>query len=337
MTRVEVALAFQSDKQPGDYGRLASLAESLGFDVLSVFGDLMYQPPIFALLEMARATQRVRLGAACWNPYLMHPYEIAGQVAALDLASSGRAYLGLARGSWLGDVGVGQPRPLAHLRDAAGLIRTLLSGSRDGYQGEVFQLAAGPRLRYTPYRPDVPLLIGTWGPQTAALAGRIAQEIKIGGTANPAVVEVMRHRVAGDPSKNGRTAADTGIVVGAVTVVDEDGALARARARSEVAMYLAVVAGLDPTIDVPDDLLAQVKEHLAQGDSARAGALIPDDLLDLFCFCGTPEQVAVQAQRLIDAGVSRIEFGTPHGLSADRGVELLGTRVLPRLHRERTR
>ncbi|GAB3989856.1 LLM class F420-dependent oxidoreductase [Actinoallomurus acanthiterrae] len=337
MTRVEIGLGLQSDKRPGDYVRLAALAESLGFDVLSVFGDLMFQPPIFPLLEMARATRRLRLGAACWNPYSMHPYEIAGQVAALDMASSGRAYLGLARGTWLGDIGVGQPRPLAHLRDAAGLIRALLSGARGGYQGEVFRLAPEAHLRYVPFRPEIPLLIGTWGPQTAALAGRIAREVKIGGTANPAMVDVMRRRIGAGPVSEGPPTDQVGIVVGAVTVVDEDGARARALARTEVAMYLTVVAELDPTIEVPTDLLARVKERLAQGDRAGAGALIPGDLLDLFAFSGTPEHVAAQAQLLIDAGASRVEFGTPHGLSADHGVELLGKRVLPLLDLEPSR
>ena len=91
-----MSVAFQTDKSAGDYARLAAQAEQLGFDGVSVFHDLGYQPSLFALLEMARATTRVRLGAACLNPFLLHPVEIAGQVAALDLASSGRAYLGLA-------------------------------------------------------------------------------------------------------------------------------------------------------------------------------------------------------------------------------------------------
>lgn len=40
---------------------------------------------------------------------------IAGQLAALDLASHGRAYLGLARGTWFGAVGLAQSRPLTAL------------------------------------------------------------------------------------------------------------------------------------------------------------------------------------------------------------------------------
>ena len=91
--RVQVTLGLQTDKAPGAYAQLARLAEDLGFDGVSVFSDLLYQPPVAALLEMAAATTRVRLGCACWNPYTLHPYEIAGQFAAVDAASGGRAYL----------------------------------------------------------------------------------------------------------------------------------------------------------------------------------------------------------------------------------------------------
>lgn len=292
---MRVGLAFQSDKAPDAYARLARLAESYGVDVLSVFGDLTYQPPLMPLLEMARATSRVQLGAACWNPYSMHPYEIAGQVAALDLVSGGRAYVGLARGSWLDGIGLQQPRPLAHLREAVEVIYRLLGTDDTGFDGEIFQLAKGMRLRYEIERPRPPLLIGTWGERTAAYAAGVADEVKVGGTANPAVIWRMRERLPDH----------VGLVAGAVTVVDEDGEAARARARAEVALYLPVVSRLDPTVKTVDP--------------------------DLFTYAGTPEQVAERAQAVLDAGATRIEFGTPHGLTDERGVELLGAEVIPRL------
>ena len=140
----EIGIAFQTDKPAGRYGVLAAAAEDYGFDVVSVFADLLYQPPLPALHEMARSTSSVRLGPACLNPYTQHPYEIAGAIAALDAASGGRAYLGLARGAWLDAVGLTQRRPLAHLRDAAAIIRVLLSGAASGYRGEVFGRRRGP-------------------------------------------------------------------------------------------------------------------------------------------------------------------------------------------------
>lgn len=336
MSRVEIGLGLQSDKARGRYAELARIAERSGFDVVSVFSDLLFQPPIGALLEMADATSRVRLGAACWNPFTMHPYEIAGQLALLDHASDGRAYLGLAKGTWLGSIGVQQPRPVARLREAAEHIAALLSGTGDGYEGEIFPLAPGVRLRYPVLRPDPPLLIGSWGPQGVALAGRIADELKVGGTANPDLVPVMRERLGVGAAQAGRGADDVRLVFGAVTVVDRDGRAARVAARVEVAMYLDAVAELDPTVEVPADLLAMVRARLAEDDHVGAGALVPDDLLDRFAFAGTPEQVAAQAQALIDAGIDRVEFGTPHGLHHDdEGIELLGTQVVPMLNRDR--
>jgi hypothetical protein len=73
-----IGIAFQTDKRPGEYAHLARIAEAHGVDALSVYADLMYQPPLPALLEMAGATERVVLGPACLNPYTTHPYEIAG-------------------------------------------------------------------------------------------------------------------------------------------------------------------------------------------------------------------------------------------------------------------
>lgn len=327
----EVGLGVQSDKRPEEYASLARAAEGHGFDVVTVYSDLGYQPPIFPLLVMAAATERVRLGPSCLNPFSLAPFEIAGQTAALDLASSGRAFVGLARGAWLGDVGIAQDGPVVALREAAEVVARLLRRDASGFAGSRFSLAPGLVLRYEPERPRVPLLLGTWGPRTGALAGQIADEVKIGGSANPAMVEVMRSFVRAGAVRAGRPASDVRIVLGAVTVVDHDGEAARALARTEVAMYLAVVAGLDPTARVRAGLVSQVRSLVAAGAHEDAGALIPDDVLEKFAFAGTPSDVAAQARALAEAGAGRVEFGTPHGIDPARGVELLGSEVLPRV------
>lgn len=327
----EIGIAFQTDKPVGRYAELAAAAEAHGFDVVSVFADLLYQAPMPALLEMARATSRVRLGVACLNPYTQHPYEIAGWVAALEAAAPGRTYVGLARGAWLAGIGVEQRAALAHLRDAAAIIRALLSGDDSGYDGAAYHLEPGIRLRYPLPGRVPPLLLGGWGPRTIALAGEIADEVKVGGSASPAVVRLAaEHAAAGCRAAN-RSAADVRVVAGAVTVVAEDGSAARRRARTEVAQYLDVVAGLDTTGALPAGLAEHIRAMLAAGDTEAAGAAIPDDVLDRFAFAGTPEHVATLAQDVLDAGAGRVDFGTPHGLSDMAGVEILGTRVLPLL------
>src|SRR5207245_490843 len=112
----EVGLGLQSDKRPEEYAELARRAEAAGFDVVSVFHDLLFQPAIFPLLTIAAATERVRLGPAALNPLTLHPVELAGQAAALDLASDGRAYLGLVAGAWLDRLGLDESRPVERMR-----------------------------------------------------------------------------------------------------------------------------------------------------------------------------------------------------------------------------
>ena len=67
----EIGIGLQGDKPPGAYAALARDAEANGIDVVSVFADLMFQPPLPALLEIAAATSRVRLGRGVLQP--VHP------------------------------------------------------------------------------------------------------------------------------------------------------------------------------------------------------------------------------------------------------------------------
>ena len=319
---LELGLGLQTDKRPGDYGPLAQLAEDAGFDVVTTFNDLWFQPALPALLEIAGATTRVRLGPSCLNPFTVHPIEIAGQIAALDAASTGRAFLGLARGTWLEPLGLDQSDPVTAIREAWEIVSRLLAGNDSGFTGRRFSLPEGQRLRFPVFRGQVPLLVGTWAPRLSAFAGEEARELKVGGSANPDVVPVIRERI-GNP--------DVTIVLGAVTVVDDDGDRARSHARREVAMYLAVVAELDPTVSLDPELVARIRTLVAAGDDEGAGTLISDDVLDRFAFAGSPEQIAAHVEAVFDAGAGRVDFGTPHGVPERRGVELLCADVLPRL------
>ena len=192
MTARELGLGLQTDKRPGDYAPLARVAEDAGFDVVTTFNDLWFQPALPALLEIAAATERVRVGPSCLNAFTVHPVELAGQVAALDLVSHGRAFLGLAAGAWLGDLGLEQHRPVTTIAEAWEVVVRLLAGDRSGFAGEVFQLAPGRGLVYAPERERVPLLVGTWSPRLTAFAAGRADELKLGGSANPALVRLTR-------------------------------------------------------------------------------------------------------------------------------------------------
>lgn len=330
MTRLSIA--FQGDKRLSDYRELAELVESYGFDTITLYEDLMFQPAWQPLHVMAQQTQKARLGPAVVNPYLRHPAVIAGEIALLNEAAQGRAYLGIGKGAFFEVLEMEQARPLTTVRETVTYVKRLLAGDRTPFAGQMFRATENAYLRWQPPYTEVPILIGTWGPKMGALAGELADEVKIGGCWNPDFVPVMRHYVERGALKAGRDPAEVGIVVGAVSVVAEDRQAAEIRARREVAMYLPVVIRLDKTLAVDPEEVAAVESALATGELEKASRMISGATLrKLACF-GTPEEIVEQVEAFRQAGVTRVEFGTPHGLDEIAAIKLLGERVLPHFH-----
>ena len=319
----KISIAFQTNKSIIAYGALAAQAEAYGFDAVTVYNDMLYQPAWLPLLEMARATRRVQLGVASVNPFTCHPINLAGNIALLDEASDGRAYLGFARGAWLDFVGIEPAHPVTALREAMECVRHLLTRSTAPYRGKIFSLAGGDALRWEILRADIPFLLGTWGEKTMRACLPYISEIKLGGTANPALVKRVRAFLDAECRASGRAPENVGLVAGAVSVADRDGDAARALAKREVALYLPVVAALDATLELDPAWRAALDAHAARGDYENAARLISDELLEKFAFAGTPDEIAAHTRALFDAGAARVEFGTPHGFDEAEGMRLL--------------
>lgn len=329
----ELSIAFQTDKRAADYIALAKLVNQYAFDAVTVYCDAPYHPSYGPLLLMAPYIEHARLGAAAISPSRMHPIDIAAQAALLaDVAQAG-TYIGLARGAWLEDHGIQEDKPAVQsIREAAEVVMRLLAGD-SGYDGEVYKLADHVKAPYPLPDERIPLLIGTWGKRLCAVAGEIADEVKVGGSANPDIVPVIQGYIATGEKQAGRSVGTVGAVIGAVSVIDEDREQARAAARRSVAMYLPVIAGLDPTLEIEPDLLTRIQRLVEQDDLDSAAALISDELLERFAFAGNAADIIAHCERLFEAGARRVEFGTPHGLQSAEGIRILGEQVLPALAR----
>ncbi len=334
MTDREISIAFQTNKSAAQYIKIAKLVNQYDFDAVSVYCDAPYHPSYGPLLLMAPHIKRARIGPAAVSPSRIHPIDIASQSALLAQVAPGGTYIGIARGAWLEAHGIKEVLPpLRAIREAVEVVRYLLSGRSDGYSGKVFNIAEHVKAPYPLPEKQIPLLIGTWGKKLCGIAGEIADEVKIGGTANPDVIPVIRGYIAVGEQRAGRTEGSAKIAVGAVTVIDQDRKLARQIARRELALYLPVVARLDPTVQLDPELQSKIGELADQRDFESAGRLISDELLDRFALAGSAEDIIRQSELLFEAGVDRIEFGTPHGLEPENGISLLGEKVLPNLKR----
>lgn len=333
MTR-EISIAFQTDKRASEYIDLAKFINDFAFDAVTVYCDAPFHPSFSPLILMAQHLTKSRIGAAAVSPSRIHPLDIAAETALLaDVAQAG-TYLGIARGAWLESHGITEKKPaLTAIREAIDIVKLLLSGESAGYDGEVFQIAEHVKAPYPLPDEKIPILIGSWGKKLCAIAGELADEVKIGGSANPDVIPVITDYIAVGEAKAERELGSVGIVIGAVCVADNDREAARAEARRQVALYLPIVANLDPTVDIEPEFADRLGVYVNQGNWERASAMISDELLDKFAFSGNANDLIRQGNALFEAGANRIEYGTPHGLKPTEGLSIIGKTVLPELRR----
>ena len=330
----EISIAFQTNKTPNEYIALAQLVNQYDFDAITVYCDAPFHPSYGPLLLMAPHIQRARLGPAAISPARIHPIDIAANTALLAGIAQAGIYVGIARGAWLASHGITESAsPIQQIRETVEIIRYFLEGRSEGYEGRVYQIAEHVKAPYPlPDRP-VPVLIGTWGKILAGLAGELADEVKIGGSANPDIIPVMRGYIDEGERRANRPPESVKIVIGAVSVVDEDREQARQLARREVALYLPVVAKLDPTVELDPELIQRIGYFADRHEFDEAGRQISDDLLDRFALAGNSADMIAHCQRLFNAGANRIEFGTPHGIHSAEGIRLIGEKVIPALRR----
>lgn len=330
MARTELSISFRSEQNESILQATASAAGKYGFDVVSVYEDLGDQSPMYPLMTLAKHIHGARIGpAGIAVPKYKTMEPVVGDITRLNSISNGNAYLGLVPGAWMESLGI-KPATVAHVREAADVSRYLLEKRDDGFKGRNYEVKPGFTVNFSTPQHRIPLLIGAWGEKMAALAGEIADEIKVGGSANPLMVEIIKNRVSRGIEKAGRNSEDVGIVFGAVTVIDNDRETALRIARERAVIYIDVIGEKDVTAmaDFPNEIKA-IKQAMQRGDTQEALRYLPDELTKRFLFAGTPEDIIRQTEDLFAAGASRVEFGAPHGINQIEGIHLLGQRVLP--------
>jgi len=173
----------------------ARRADELGFDSIWLFDHMHTQPeprdiPSFeaftALAALGSLTQRVRLGQLVTCAGFRNPALLAKMISTLDVASGGRAELGIGAGwkqeEWLA-YGWGFPSLRVrqrHLEDSLEIITRMLHGTgRATWSGETASVAGAinePR----PVQSHLPIMVGGNGRRvTWRIAARLADELNL--------------------------------------------------------------------------------------------------------------------------------------------------------------
>jgi len=279
------------------------------------------------------------------------PTYVAQLAATLDELSGGRTevVLGIGNLAMLEQYGIGWrgTRPIARLREAHKVIRTLLDDGSIDFQGDFFQYA-GVTTAARPVQEHVPLKVGAMGgPRSMELAGEIADGLH---TACAYSREALRYAVGHfqvGAARAGRDAERLDIGDSLLGAIAPDADVARRAGRIMASFYVPSMPpallerhGIDP------EEVAPANEAFAAGEVERALDLTPDAVADRIMVAGTPDDwLDWLTDAYAPAGLNHalVTFADPFTLKAWAGVEvpglpdlaqqvrLFGESVLPRL------
>jgi 5,10-methylenetetrahydromethanopterin reductase len=317
-----------------EYPRLARAAESYGFDEVHVVDDLMFRPAWPLLALMGQQTERIKLGPALIAPRIVHPAYHAANLAVLDELTGGRATCALGRGAFFEMLGLGAPaKPLSMIRESVHLMRRLLAGDRTPLDGAVFSATSDLAFRFQPVRPEIPIVIGTFGPQTAKLAGEIADGLLTSCLANGDHYATLWNSMAAGASAAGRDPKSLQAIVSPICALSKDGAAARACVRPLLAEGLQWFQPMTAAAGIDDATIEAARKAAQAGDMRRAAELVPEKALDFFTVCGTPRDVIPRLEGLVAAGANHLAFTVMPMLDVDETIRLIAREVMPHFGR----
>ena len=303
---------------PLDYdqaGARVRTAEEAGVDTVWV-AEAWGRDCFTILTILARETRRIKLGTGIVNTYSRTPAALAQHFATLDEVSGGRMIIGLGTSGhrviehWHG---VPFQPSLTRLREYVEIIRLILAGEPLKYQGRVFRLERGFRLRFPPVRSSMPIFIAALTPKSVEQTARIADgwmPVMIPLQQLGTEITAFRHMVqaAGrDPQS---------VVVrspGSVTVT-QDVDKARQESKAHVAFYITNMGDFyrQQLIRLGyEDAVRTVRQAWDTGGRAAGTAAVPDALVDSLHTAGPLEvcleRLAAQQEAGIDMHTVHVE------------------------------
>ncbi len=310
MARLSIGFNWQGALDYDDACAYARLADAAGVD--TVWVPEAWGRDCFTILALfARETERIQLGTGIVNIYSRTPAALAQHFTTLDEVSHGRMIIGLGTSGhrviehWHG---VPFQPSLTRLREYVDIIRLILSGEPLKYEGKVFNLQRGFRLRFSPVRNHIPIYIASLTPksvaQTAAIAdGWMPVMIPLPQLGQEITTFRQMAREAGrDPHSL------TVRSPGAVTVTQNVDNV-RLDNKAHVAFYVTNMGDFyreQLTRLGYEEAVRTIRQAWDEGGRAVGTEAVPDALVDSLYFAGPVEACVERIAALEEAGVDMV-------------------------------
>src|SRR3954464_1034633 len=246
------------------------IGDRLGFDAVYLADEIYHQDAWQLLAAAAARTERIRL-VVTTHVVLKEPSYMAQQLLTLDALSGGRAEALYSVGN-IGmlkqhGVDIANLKIIGRLREAHGLLRSMLDTGKADLDGRFFQydgVFTSARAR----QDRIPLTMGgIRGPKTFELAGELADGLMTGLAYSEDALVYARDHFRLGAERAGRDWRTLDLGAGLIGTISEDGEAAREVARIVAAFYIPAMA--DEAAErhgIDREHLVPIREAFARGD-----------------------------------------------------------------------
>jgi 5,10-methylenetetrahydromethanopterin reductase len=307
-------------------------ADELGFYACYSADEIYHKDAWLILAAAASRTERVRLGPCVAPIYMRDPTYIAQLAATLDELSGGRAEVvyGIGNIAMLEQYGVEWQgtRPIARLREAHHVMRTVLDEGSIDFAGDFYEYS-GVSTMARPVQEHLPLKIGAMGgPKSMELAGEIADGLHTACAYSPESLEYVVDCFATGVERGGRSGENLDLGDSLLGAIAPDGEAAKRAGRVLAAFY---ISSMPPALlqrhRIAPEEVAPVLDAFAAGDVKGALTATPDSLADRLVVAGTPDDWLVWlTEAYAPAGMNHalVSFADPFTLRNWADVEIDG-------------
>ncbi|MGI8827645.1 MAG: LLM class flavin-dependent oxidoreductase [Chloroflexota bacterium] len=287
---------------------LAVLGEELGYRGMWIPDQGFHRDPFVLLALAAAATSRMALGVGITSPFTRSPVQIARAAGVIDEVAQHRFRLGLGTANVVHVVrpmGLRFERPVGRLRDAIHIIRALLAGQNVSFDGQEDHIN-GIQLEFETH-PNIPIYVGTRGPQTLELAGRMADGVLVeslfAGEGLPHVISCITAGTA----RAGRESHAVDVVSWQIVIVTDEPTRVIDAHRPWIARALQVgPPEAMERIGIAPDVIERVADAMNRGDRESAIAGVTDDAIRALMVIGTADQVIQQIGEIFGRGADSV-------------------------------
>lgn len=273
--------------------------ESAGLE--GIWSSQTFGAPFLPLSAAAAVSETLLLGTGIALAFVRSPLETACNIMDLDTISGGRAVLGLgssAQSLTEGAFGATYGKPLAHMREVIGLVRTIVEKGHSGelglLEGEYHRLdLRNFRTLSPPVRTAVPIYMPAVFQNACTLAGEIADgllghplwnEQWIRDEAMPALKRGL--------DRSGRPRSAVTLNLQMFVAVNDDKREAIEDARANIAFYSQSPQYLRYFDAIGMGTPARaLQERFAAGDIPGMIAACPDEMVESIALVGPKDEV----------------------------------------------